>query len=579
MNSSTSPVDIRDDHLAMVQDILYKHLPRDVKVWVFGSRANWTTKDSSDLDLALEGTANLDHKVMVGLEAAFEESELPYTVDVVDLNAVSHTFKQIVKEQRVPLPLGGNAIRQQKYVAVQKEASLNADLASEWQNTDYGAFRHDFQIDSLSNLCDQDGGIQTGPFGSQLHQKDYVSVGTPIITVEHLDENRIINSNIPYVSDSDRDRLSKYSLRRGDIVFSRVGSVDRRALVREAEEGWLFSGRCLRVRPDPEKIDPAYLSYFFGLPAFQEHIRSIAVGATMPSLNTQILGSVAIAYPPLREQRAIAHVLGTLDDKIEMNRRMNQTLEQMARALFKSWFVDFDPVRAKMEGRNTGLPPDIAALFPDRLVPSELGEIPEGWEVKSLGEVVKVVGGTTPSTKVKDYWEGGTHCWATPKDLSGLSSPVLLDTERKITDAGLEQIGSGLLPIGTVLMSSRAPIGYLALSEIPVAVNQGFIAMPPRKGISNHFLLQWCKASLEEIVNFANGSTFLEISKGNFRQIPLTMPDALIMKAFHGLATKLHDKLVSNERGKRLLHWKRESLLSKLVSGELRVGDVLQGSR
>ena len=127
-------------------------------------------------------------------------------------------------------------------------------------------------------------------------EKDYVSVGTPIITVEHLGDNRILYEDVPHVSDHDRERLSKYILHDGDIVFSRVGSVDRRALVKGAESGWLFSGRCLRVRPDPNKIDSDYLSYFFGLPSFKEHIRAIAVGATMPSLNTQILSDIVIPH-------------------------------------------------------------------------------------------------------------------------------------------------------------------------------------------------------------------------------------------------------------------------------------------
>ena len=190
------------------------------------------------------------------------------------------------------------------YVVVQEDAEKTEPsmVAGEWQETDYGTFRHYYRIEYLSNLCERDGGIQTGPFGSQLHQKDYVSLGTPIITVEHLDRNRIAHEGLPYVSDHDRDRLKRYKLREGDIVFSRVGSVDRRALVRQDEEGWLFSGRCLRVRPDISKIDPVYLSYFFGLPAFQEHIRAIAVGATMPSLNTELLSNVPIAYPPLQEQ-------------------------------------------------------------------------------------------------------------------------------------------------------------------------------------------------------------------------------------------------------------------------------------
>ena len=300
-----------------------------------------------------------------------------------------------------------------------------------------------------------------------------------------------------------------------------------------------------------------------------------ATGSTFPNVSASQIA--AIPYPDLsmEEQRAIAHVLGTLDDKIELNRRMNETLEAMARALFRSWFVDFDPVKAKMERRwrrgesLPGLPAEHYDLFPDRLVDSELGEIPEGWEVEELGHVADVVGGTTPSTKITEYWDGGTHCWATPKDLSALSSPVLLDTERKITDAGLRQIGSGLLPRGTVLLSSRAPIGYLAVSEEPVAINQGFIAMPPRKGTSNLFMLHWCGVFHDEIVNHANGSTFLEISKSNFRRILVVVPAEAAMTAFDILASTLHRHLVSNERESYSLAAQRDTLLPGLLSGEL----------
>ena len=294
---------------------------------------------------------------------------------------------------------------------------------------------------------------------------------------------------------------------------------------------------------------------------------------------TRLSDSAANAHydlPPLEEQRAIAHVLGTLDDKIELNRRMNETLEGMARALFKSWFVDFEPVRAKMEGRwrrgesLPGMPAEVYDLFPGRLVGSEVGEVPEGWEVRALGEVTEVVGGTTPSTKIAEYWDGGIHCWATPKDLSALSSPVLLDTERKITDAGLAKIGSGLLPPGTVLLSSRAPIGYLAISEEPVAINQGFIGMPPGDSMSNLFLLNWCHIFRDAILNYANGSTFLEISKSDFRRISTVIPGQAVMHVFNSCAGPLYERIVSNERESAALVIQRDVLLPELVSGEMR---------
>ena len=294
-----------------------------------------------------------------------------------------------------------------------------------------------------------------------------------------------------------------------------------------------------------------------------------------------------MAAAPLRvpksktEQRAIAHVLGTLDDKIELNRQMNETLEEMARALFKSWFVDFDPVRAKMEGRwrrgesLPGLPADLYDLFPDRLVLSELGEIPEGWEVGNVADAATILGGATPSTKVPKYWEGGPHFWATPKDLSTLDVSVLLATERRITDAGLQRIGSGLQPPGTLLMSSRAPIGYLAITEVPVAINQGFIAMQPREGIPSLFLLYWCEAFMDEIVNHANGSTFLEISKSNFREIPLLLPSTSVLGAYNKLVSPLHEKTVANEVASRRLAALRDALLPGLLAGTVRLRDPL----
>jgi len=317
-----------------------------------------------------------------------------------------------------------------------------------------------------------------------------------------------------------------------------------------------------------------YRFVFYQLLHARSQLKNLATGAAQQNLSGALIRSLRFPYPPISEQRAIAHILGTLDDKIELNRRMSETLEAMARALFKSWFVDFDPVRAKAEGRDPGLPKPLADLFPARLVDSELGEIPEGWEIKPIGDLAEVVGGSTPKTDRAEYWEGGTHPWVTPKDLSRLAMPVLLDTERKITDAGLAQVSSGLLPRGTVLLSSRAPIGYLAIAEVPIAVNQGFIAMKPRLGISNLFLLRWAREAHDEIVSHANGSTFLEISKSSFRLIPAVAPTAPIMQAFDRISRPMFLKVVEHEREVRVLATLRDTLLPKLIAGELRVNDA-----
>lgn len=173
----------------------------------------------------------------------------------------------------------------------------------------------------LSLLAD----IQTGPFGSQLHKEDYVEIGTPIVTVEHLGNKRFSEQNLPCVSDEDKARLSKYILREGDVVFSRVGSVDRCSYVSNEYDGWMFSGRCLRIRPSTEII-PEYLYYYFTLETTKQFVRGIATGATMPSLNTKFMGEVPITFPSIDTQRRIIGVLGIIDKKIELNNAINDNL-------------------------------------------------------------------------------------------------------------------------------------------------------------------------------------------------------------------------------------------------------------
>jgi type I restriction enzyme S subunit len=295
-----------------------------------------------------------------------------------------------------------------------------------------------------------------------------------------------------------------------------------------------------------------------------------AAGHGTGRLPTDRLQSLAISKLSVSDQRAVSQLLGALDDKIELNRRMNETLEATARAIFKDWFVDFGPTRAKIEGVAPYLAADVWSLFPDRL---DGDGKPEGWIVSTIGNEVEVVGGSTPSTKEAAFW-GGDISWTTPKDLSSLSTPVLLSTERQITAAGLSQISSGLLPVGTVLLSSRAPVGYLAIAQIPVAVNQGFIAMICKKRLSNVFVWLWTQANMETVHQNANGSTFQEISKANFRPIEVTVATSDLLQAFDQTAKPLFDRIVSNERENRSLATTRDFLLPKLMSGEVRVKDA-----
>ena len=499
-------VDLRPDHWAIVRDALRRHVP-DREVLAFGSRATWTAKDYSDLDLAIMGEEPLSLRAASALNEALVESDLPFRVDIVDWARVDDGFRAIIRRDGV---------------AVQRTV---------WAQRKLG------DVIELKRGYD-------------------------------LPRRQREPGRIPVVSSSGVTGSHRESKVAGPgVVTGRYGTLGKVYFI--LGDFWPLN-TTLYVR-DFKGNDPRFVHYMLHGLDFSGYSDKAAV----PGLNRNHMHEEPVRIPiNVAEQRAIAHILGTLDDKIELNRRMNETLEAMARALFKSWFVDFDPVRAKMEGRNTGLPQDIADQFPDRMVDSEMGEIPEGWTVSQIGNEVEAVGGSTPSTKESSYWHEGEHYWATPKDLSKLWSPVLLDTNRKITDAGLQKISSRTLPVGTVLLSSRAPIGYLAIAEIPTAVNQGFIAMRCERRLPNLYVLCWCYHNLGYIRDIAGGSTFAEISKKTFRTVPVIVPSEPILAMYQRLSRPPYDRLVTNVKEAAVLAILRDTLLPKLISGEIRVPDA-----
>lgn len=405
--------------------------------------------------------------------------------------------------------------------------------------------------------------------------------GIKFIKVEAITESGgFIPEKFAFIDAETDEKLARSRLIEDDILFTIAETIGRVAQVTSAVLPANTNQAVAIVRPNRDAIYPRFLYYTLRDSNRIQLAQSKVVQSVQANFSLGELSAIELPLPSQTEQRAVAHILGTLDDRIELNRKQSETLEAMARALFKSWFVDFEPVRAKIEGRwqrgqsLPGLPAHLHDLFPDQIKESELGEIPEGWRHSTIGEEVTVCGGSTPSTKEPEFWEGGHHCWATPKDLSALKFPVLLDTDRKITDAGIAKISSGLLPVGTVLLSSRAPIGYLAIAEVPTAINQGFIAMKCDGALPNVFVLPWCRESMDAIVGNANGSTFQEISKSNFRPLRVVVPSAAVLESFTKSAGSFYRQMVENERESRSLAELRDTLLSKLISGELRVPDA-----
>jgi type I restriction enzyme, S subunit len=396
--------------------------------------------------------------------------------------------------------------------------------------------------------------VQTGPFGSQLHQKDYVNEGTPIITVEHLGENRILHNNMPNVSDKDKERLSKYQIFEGDIVFSRVGSVDRRAYVRKEEDGWLFSGRCLRVRVKDQNVSPLYLSYYFGLESFKEYIRRIAVGATMPSINTQILSDIEVHLPSKNYQDRIADILSTIDAKIEIDRKINITLEEIGWNLYKYWFIDF------------------GHLSESEMVVTPEGKIPKGWKTTYIENAVDVLGGGTPKTKVKEYWDNGTINWYSPTDLTSQKSLFTSQSAKKITKLGLDKSSAKLFLPYSVMMTSRATIGVISINTTEASTNQGFITLIPNENFTMYQLYYWLKENMELILSISNGSTFKEVSKTNFKKLSIIKPVGV--NEFNNKCSNIFKQIESNLIEIDELTRIREYILSRLLSGEVSLSEA-----
>lgn len=396
------------------------------------------------------------------------------------------------------------------------------------------------------------------------------AVGIPLITAKIIKGGRIETPTEFIATDAYDSWMRRGIPKAGDVVLTVEAPLGEVAQL--GPEKIALAQRVVTLRGKTGVLDSTYLLYLLQSEGMQAALKARATGTTVLGIKQSELRKVVVTLPPLSEQVAAASILKALDDRISLLRETNATLEAIAQALFKSWFVDFDPVRAKLDGRAPdGMDEATAALFPDRFEESELGLVPNGWRVMPIGDAVETVGGATPDTKSQQFWEPGEHHWTTPKDLSGASSPVLISTERKLSSAGLAKIGSGLLPAGSLLMSSRAPIGYLAIADIPVAINQGYIGMLPGGALPPLYLLRWCEQNMEQIKGRANGSTFMEISKKAFRPIPVLVPNRSVVDTFLAVAQPLFQRVGANERQARALSTLRDTLLPRLISGRLRL--------
>lgn len=371
--------------------------------------------------------------------------------------------------------------------------------------------------------------IQTGPFGSQLHKEDYVQDGTPIVTVEHLGNRVFTEQNLPMVSDADKERLNKYVLSEGDIVFSRVGSVDRCSYVDSNHSGWMFSGRCLRVRPY-NAIYPLYLYYFFCMESTKQFVRNIAVGATMPSINTKLMGEIEVSVPSIDTQKRIAAILSTIDDKIELNTAINENLEQQAQALFKAWFVDFEPFS---------------------------GVMPEDWKITTLGEISEMSAG---GDKPRNATEIPTTENTVPIYSNGISNEGLygFTDKAKVVEE-------------SVTVSARGTIGYVCLRQTPYVPIVRLITIVPKTSIVS---AKYIYLQLKTMNISGTGTTQQQLTVPNFKSTELLMPNIAVVNKFTSIVNPMFEKIKDNKIENQRLSALRDTILPKLMNGEIDVSAV-----
>lgn len=392
--------------------------------------------------------------------------------------------------------------------------------------------------------------IQTGPFGSQLHQSDYSESGVPVIMPKDIINGKIVTNEIARVSDIHVQRLKRHKVRSGDIIYSRRGDVGRCSLITEREEGWLCGTGCLKVALDKTKCVPSFIAFILQRKDSIGWVENHAVGATMPNLNTGILSNLPLIIPTFEEQRRIASILSAYDNLIENNNKRIRLLEQMAKNLYKEWFVRFRfPGHEKAEFENG---------------------LPKGWKIEHIGDVCETLGGGTPSTSKPEYWNGEVK-WVTPTDITTKNSLPLLNIEGRITEEGLKNSSAKLLPPYTILMTSRASIGYFGLAPFPVCTNQGFISIIPNMENMRMYILHNLMTRKDEIIMNANGATFLEISKGRFRKMKIVVPDDNTLDVFEKMAKDIFMQVLKIEKQNALLMRQRDLLLPRLMSGKLEV--------
>lgn len=384
--------------------------------------------------------------------------------------------------------------------------------------------------------------IQTGPFGSQLHQSDYSEEGTPVVMPKDMVNGHISEASIARVSEEHIIRLNRHKIEVGDILYSRRGDVGRCAFATELEQGWLCGTGCLRVTIDKSKAIPKYVFYQLQKAETVGWVEKHAVGATMLNLNTSILSSIPIDMPSLAEQQTIVDALSAYDDLIENNQKQIKLLEEAAQRLYKEWFVDL--------------------RFPGHETTHIVDGVPEGWEIRSMNDIAEYINGY--AFKPTDWGTAGKPIIK----IKEMGSGVTADTPRNSGEGIPKRYN---VTAGDILFSWSATLSAMIWDEEDGLLNQHLFKVIPCDGISREYVLQSILGTLAEFSNLTTGSTMKHIQRGKLKEVKVIVPTAALMEQYKIMSEPIREQILNIRRQMILLREVRDRLLPKLMSGEIEV--------
>ncbi|MFM5003002.1 restriction endonuclease subunit S [Aeromonas hydrophila] len=566
-------IDLNPHDLATVLVILQKQVP-NLEVWAFGSRVTWSAKSYSDLDLAIITKEPLTLSELAELKDAFDDSDLLVKVDVVDWANTSDNFKAIIQAQKVVL-----------------QTSTSQSIARRGNKK--------LVTTKLVDLCEL---IVDCPHSTP----EWTDSGFIVLRNQNI-RNGSLDLSSPSFTDENgyNSRIKRAVPQAGDIVLTREAPMGEVCIIPEGLQCCLGQRQVL-LRPKKD-ISGEYLFWALQSPFVRHQISwSEGTGTTVSNIRIPVLKAFEIPRWFERESKIASH-LSAIKNKSTLSRQINQTLEQMAQALFKSWFVDFDPVvdnaldtgffeqdldlpnelLRRAEARKAvraqaGFKPFPAAtrqLFPATFEPCAEpslgfgGWVPKGWELRPISSLIDLIGGGTPKTSEESYW-GGDIPWFSVVDAPNDSDVFVIDTEKKVTALGIEKSSTRMLRKGTTIISARGTVGKCAVVARPMAMNQSCYGIVGIDGIHDYFIYYLIRQSVSHLQQRSHGSVFSTVTRDTFKTFNIAFSGECIANEFGKQISPWFDKILSNNLQKRALDSLRDTLLPKLISGELSLDDV-----